>query len=207
MNDGVTRILWYSADLQSTERFTSGPSSGGWRLAGTLVLPIEGEPAQITYTVDVDPAWRARRVDATVERAEGVRRVEMSADGDGWTVQGVPAGALDGCVDVDLAFSPATNTLPIRRLASAAGARSLPVAWLRFPELDVVRSEQTYTRLGPHRWRFRLDDFTAELEVDAGGHVLRYGAARTGAAAERAAVTDLRPPRGDLWVALAHRVG
>src|SRR6478752_2249969 len=65
-----------------------------------------------------------------------------------WTVDGAPARALSGCSDVDLGCSPSTNTLPIRRLRLAIGAsHSIKAAWIRFPELQIVKAEQTYTRL------------------------------------------------------------
>lgn len=190
MSDDVvssTRILWRSAELESLERFTSSPIIDGWRFDGLVVLPVDGEPTQISYQVEVDAGWRTRRADVTIARQGGDRRITFAADGDaGWTLDGGPAEALTGCVDVDLGFTPATNTLPIRRLGMDVGeTRTLPVAWLVFPEVVIERNEQTYTRLAVDRWEYRSDGFVAELAVDAGGYVLRYG--------------------DDLWVAVAHR--
>jgi uncharacterized protein len=59
------------------------------------------------------------------------------------------------------------------------------VAWLAFPELTLQPLRQTYTRLADDRWQYASDGFSAELAVDAGGYVLRYG--------------------DDLWKAVAHR--
>lgn len=201
MNEGVvssptTRILWRSAELESTERFTVATTPDGWRLDGLVVLPVDDEPAQISYWVEVDPMWRARRADVVIDRHGPTRRITFEADGEGaWAVDGTEADALAGCIDVDLGFTPATNTLSIRRLteptatdAIAVGeTRSLPVAWLQFPELVVTRNEQSYTHLAPDRWLFRSGDFSAELAIDADGYVLRYG--------------------DDLWTAVLHRTG
>jgi hypothetical protein len=200
MNDGVathptiTRILWRSAELESLERFTGARTPDGWRLDGLVVLPIDDEPAQISYRVDVDPMWRTRRADVVIDRHGHTRRVTFDADGAGaWTVDGAVADELAGCVDVDLGFTPATNTLSIRRLTEATATdtiavgetRSLQVAWLPFPELDVRRNEQSYTRLAPDRWLYRSGDFSADIAVDPDGYVLRYGDA--------------------LWTAVLHR--
>lgn len=189
MNDGVTRIHWRSAELESAERFTGRRTADGWRLDGLVVLPVDGEPSQIAYRVETDPAWRTRRSDVTIGHEGGERRVTFEATaGGGWAVDGEPAPGLDGCVDVDLGFTPATNTLSIRRLAGdlAVGeTRELAVAWLPFPELVARRNLQSYTRLGGDRWLYRSGDFEAELVVDPGGYVLRYG--------------------DDLWTAVAPR--
>jgi hypothetical protein len=42
-------------------------------------------------------------------------------------------GAGEGCLDIDLGFSPSTNLLPIRRLTLAVGeAATVRAAWLPF---------------------------------------------------------------------------
>ena len=92
-------------------------------------------------------------------------------------IAGASSSTLDRCDDVDLAFSPATNLLPIRRLALAVGATAtVRAAWVRVPELTVEVLEQVYTRLGPERYRYESADgaFQRELVVDATGFVLEY---------------------------------
>jgi hypothetical protein len=72
---------------------------------------------------------------------------------------------------------PATNTLPIRRLAAlqAGQQRVLQMAWVQFPGLEVIPSAQRYQRLAADRWHFSSGDFRAELLVDPDGLVLDYG--------------------------------
>ena len=83
--------------------------------------------------------------------------------------------SLEGCTDVDLGFSPSTNALPIRRLALQVGqSRTVQVAWLRFPQLTVARTVQTYTRLDTTRYRYASGDFEADLTVDDDGFVVDY---------------------------------
>lgn len=95
-----------------------------------------------------------------------------------WRVNGRVRGALEGCDDVDLAITPATNTLPIRRLDPGVGAEvAARVAWVRFPSLAVEPALQHYRNLGGGRFRYerRAGPVRAELEVDARGLVTRYG--------------------------------
>jgi uncharacterized protein len=89
----------------------------------------------------------------------------------------VEVPAVAGCLDVDLAFTPATNILPLRRLALAVGeSREMTAAWVRFPDLSVEPLPQRYTRLDERRVRYesRGGAFTAELEVDELDLVVRY---------------------------------
>ncbi len=87
----------------------------------------------------------------------GHRHLSLTTDGDGnRSRDGQPLDEVAGCLDVDLEWSPSTNTLPIRRLALGPGETiSLGAAWVRFPSLEVQRLEQTYDRLEEGRYRYR----------------------------------------------------
>jgi hypothetical protein len=90
-----------------------------------------------------------------------------------------PVPDVDGALDIDLGFTPATNTLPIRRLALAVGeSAAVRSAWLRFPELRFEPLEQTYTRETAQTFRYRAmvdgEPFAARLDTDPFGRVVRY---------------------------------
>ena len=99
---------------------------------------------------------------------------ELAEIGGLWSGKDRPP-EFEDCVDVDLSFTPATNTLPIRRLGLEVGEEAdIHVAWLVWPELGVRRVRQRYARLAPNRYRYAQDDFAAELTVDEQGLVLDY---------------------------------
>ena len=76
---------------------------------------------------------------------------------------------------MDLGCSPSTNTLPIRRLRLGLGAsQTIQAAWIRFPELEVVKAAQTYTRLDEYTYRYASGTFQAEISVDDDGVVAAY---------------------------------
>ena len=104
-------------------------------------------------------------------------RIELRADGHGrWERDGAVVIDSAACLDVDLGFSPLTNSLPIWRLGLEPGAaQDIETAWLRFPGLDLILGAQTYERLGERTWRYRSDGFEAPVEVDDAGLVLAYG--------------------------------
>lgn len=176
-------VLWHCTELRSSEVAVLDDDPTGPSLRGTTALERDGVPCLVTSEVVADARWRTTSVTATVAAAGDSRRFELAALDGVWTREGRPAPELEGCTDVDLGWTPSTNTLPIRRVVAsstspvdATGVHTIRVALLRFPELDLAAAEQTYERLAEDRWRFAMDDFTAELVVDpASGLVLAYG--------------------------------
>lgn len=173
----MASILWRSALLNSTEYCEVAPTSGGHRIRGVVLVPIQDRAATVRYSVEVDERWRSRVVEVTTTPGGRSRRVELSGDGQAhWRVNAAPAPSLDGCIDVDLGFTPATNTLPIRRLDLDVGETAvITAAWVRFPEFNVEAAEQSYERIEERLWRYRSGSFVADLTVDSSGLVIRYG--------------------------------
>jgi hypothetical protein len=161
------------------ERCLLSEDAGLMRLEGTVLTLLGANPAEIRYRVRCDAHWKTKSCVVHVEMPGSVKTIALGVNDQGsWTQNGVPVSEFDGIVDVDLGFSPSTNTLPIRRLRLGIGqAARISVVWLRFPELDTVRSEQVYTRLAENVYRYDsgAGDFSAELEVDGTDIVTRYG--------------------------------
>ena len=169
-------ILWQGLIAPSMERFVAARTENGCQLSGLILQAHQGEPYVVRYSIDVDDAWRTRAVEVEVEN-DGQHRVTLAADGAGhWLRDGEPLPAVENCLDVDLEWSPSTNTLPIRRLGLAIGqTNAVAAAWVRFPLLEVQRLDQSYERLDERRYRYRSGRFTADLAVDEEGIVLQYG--------------------------------
>jgi hypothetical protein len=174
-------VHWRRLDHPAHEDAVLAPIAEGWSLASTVagMLP-DGRSYALSYEVTCAPDWVTR--DATVVGQIGgvAVRVTLVRDPETgrWARDGAPAPAVDGCLDVDVGFSPGTNTLPIRRLALAVGAEaSVRAAWLRFPELDLEPLEQVYRRVDEMRYLYESDggEFRTTLDVDGAGLVRRYG--------------------------------
>jgi hypothetical protein len=147
-------------------------------IEGTAVFSEAGRPCRLDYRVVCDAAGRT--VSTRVTGSLDVTAVDVAIDVDAtrsWTLNGQPCPAVQGCEDVDLSFSPATNLLPIRRTRLAVGAR-VPVraAWLRLPGLTLEVLDQTYERVSESQYRYesRGGSFVAMLETNAVGLVTRY---------------------------------
>jgi len=173
-------FVWERVDGVGTEHVRVGVEDGV-RAEGVAV-GIDDAPFSVSYRIRCDEADRVRSVRA--ERCDGTAGVDLEHDGDGaWTDgSGDPIPELSGCLDVDVAVTPFTNAIPIRRLGLAAGeSRDLRVAYVDAPRMTVRAADQRYTclsELDADGGRFRYENtesgFAAELSVDADGVVRDY---------------------------------
>jgi len=182
----TTRVAWRRTDeVEVDEHCTLSIRDAGLSLVGTVLGADAGQPIRVEYRVLADGTGLTTAAHIRDLRGFGQRTLALARDTRGnWTVDGRPARALRGCTDVDLGCTPSTNTLPIRRLRLAIGrTESIKAAWVRFPELEVERAVQTYTRLDEFTYRYASGAFEAEVTVDEHGLVAAYAAwRRTGVA-------------------------
>lgn len=175
-----SRMSWRRLDVPGREDARIDPTPDGWRLAGALDVDESGVTARLRYTIHCDRRWRTVRAEVEGLVAERVVHVALAADGEGhWACDGAALPELAGALDVDLGFTPATNTLPIRRLDLAVGdVAPVQTAWLRFPALRLEPLAQTYTRLDERTYRYEAvvdgAPFVARLDTDALGRVVVY---------------------------------
>jgi hypothetical protein len=150
-------MLWRRLDVPGHEV----ARLDGRRLRGTAVF----DETSLSYDITCDEAWHTRH--ATVRGWIGTREIDLT----------LTAPLLEGCIDLDLNFSPSTNLLPIRRLNLAIGEEAqVRAAWLRYPSMELEPLEQRYRRTGERTYRYESGGgaFTSELLVDADGFVLDY---------------------------------
>ena len=171
------RVTWRRSDEVATdEHCTLAVRGGGLSLIGTVIGSEEGVPIRVEYRIVADGAGLTTAAHVRYVRGFETRTLVLERDAKGnWKVDGAGARSLKGCTDVDLGCSPSTNTLPIRRLRLATGgSETIRAAWVRFPELSVEKSSQTYARLDEFTYRYASGSFEAELTVDDDGLVASY---------------------------------
>lgn len=172
MEGRLATVLWRDRRSGALERCVLERMDGGFRLAGTVLLAAGGVPLEVRYAVMTDARWVTREVAVRVADTDGLI---LAADGGSWWRDRTEVPRLDGCLDVDLGFTPATNTLPINRLDLAVGEeRQVTAAWLQAPSLELRPLPQRYERLDERAYRYRSGEFTARLEVDHLGLVRDY---------------------------------
>jgi len=132
----------------------------------------------VRYRIECDAGWKTRSVELDVWRGDHQELLTLAADADQrWRRSGVELDSFRGLVDVDLGFTPSTNTLAIRRLSLDKGESGVTTTvWVDFPTLEIVRFPQRYTRLEEDVYLFESlkDPFKARLKVDEFGLVTDY---------------------------------
>jgi hypothetical protein len=169
---------WREWEGEGLEHLALAERPDGWTAESVLSSTGGGSPFTARYRILLDRGWNTRRVEAA--RAGEGRGLVVESDGAGnWSGPSLgPIPALRGARDVDIAATPFTNSLPVRRLSLAAGAsKDLLVATVRLPGLSLGAARQRYTCIEPGR-RYRFEDldggFSAEFSVDAHGLVIDY---------------------------------
>ena len=169
--------LWRRVKGIGLERFELLRETGGWTIRGTIIALGERGPAEARYTICCDAAWRTQTTDISLREASGARSLRVRADQGHWFENGQEKKDLAGSVDIDLGWSPSTNTIAIRRLDLPLGSLSGPLtmAWVRFPELTIEPSAQEYRRVDRLRYRYTSGNgFSALIDVDGEGLVVEY---------------------------------
>jgi uncharacterized protein len=167
------RLSWNGTPEWRAEVCELALSDDGLAATGAQ-LGSSPQPYRAAYELEARGNWATRRLRVEVA---GVGTLELRHDGEG-TWSGVEnASDLEGALDCDLAFSPLTNFMPVRRhrLHEQPGAVEFDMAWVSLPDLAVHRSRQRYEHLAPGRVRFSDEDgFMADLELDPEGFVVTY---------------------------------
>lgn len=175
---GRSGMAWRRLDVPGRDAATLNRGAENWLVVGEAEFVDDGRACRLRYSIDLSPAWHTRTV--AVAGSVGERSVDLAVRVDQrqrWTMNWRQVPSLAGCLDIDLAFTPATNTLPIRRLDLPVGESARVVAaWLRFPELDLEPLEQIYRRVDSTHYDYRAPetDFHAVLTVSPEGWVVDY---------------------------------
>jgi uncharacterized protein len=186
-------VLWrgveeWLAEAASIELDGEGLAATGVQLGAQPV------PYRVDYRLDAAKGFVTRELELT-SIGEGWRRsLVLRHDGPGgWSAAldddgDPPGGAWDGelpdlseALDIDIGFSPLTNSMPILRHGlHREGSREFVMAWVSVPDLRVTASKQRYEHVRADaagatvRFLEIEDEFTADLELDEDGLLISY---------------------------------
>jgi hypothetical protein len=170
-------ILWRGIYFKGHEACRLFQLNNEWCLEGTAVFSSDDRPCRLSYVVTCDSRWNTLRGSVSGWVGDQDVNIEITADAQRWTLNGVEESAVEGCIDLDLNFSPATNLLPIRRLNLEIGQQTeVKAAWLRFPSFKLELLAQVYTRIDEFTYRYSSagGSFVRDLTVNEVGFVTDY---------------------------------
>ena len=178
MTEHQHSILWKRLDGPGHDACHLAWTGDGWVLEGVGAGREEGKLASLTYRINCNQKWQTRRgrITGWVDGRRVDHRIRRTRAGV-WTLDDQIIPGLDGCIDLDLGFTPATNLLQLRRIALAVGdAAQVPVAWLDVVGGTLERLEQRYERRTELTWWYESPrfDYAELLEVGPEGFVRRY---------------------------------
>jgi uncharacterized protein len=154
----------------------------GYLADGAIIRHFENMPYRVTYKITMDTGWQV--MEARIRSmGEDPRTIHLKSDRAGnWTdEEGVVLQDIYGCSEIDITFTPFTNTLPIRRLNLGEGqSQTIDVAYIDIQDMSVRPVKQRYTCLergdvtSLYRYEGLETGFTADLKVDLDGLVIDY---------------------------------
>ena len=178
MNLRVRTIIWHRLDTSGHESARVFLTKSRWTLTGTAVFVHDRQPCRLDYRLKCDSQWQTLSAKIAGWVGHKVIGVDISVDSEHhWQLNKEQCANVTGCIDLDLNFSPLTNTLPIRRLNLAVGHEArVRAAWLKFPSFKLEPLEQIYRRVKTSKYRYESvgNRFRADLEVDKAGLVIHY---------------------------------
>jgi hypothetical protein len=174
-------VYWQATRWLSLEHLRVRIDENGVHADG-LIVGADAAPLRLRYQLACDRGWRATSLRITDLTSDVYIELQHRA-GEGWrTAEGVEVAELAAAIDVDIAATPFTNTLPIRRLRlEPEQPQELTVVYVEVePTLSVRAARQRYTRraITGAADRFLYEslesDFARELVVDPNGLVVDY---------------------------------
>lgn len=174
-------LTWRAHNSSRMESARVVLSGNRIRAAGRIIAgECADHPAfSASYDLVTDENGVTRRLSLRSTLATGERHASIARDEENYWL--IDAGGthvrstFGGALDVDVVLSPFFNTLPIRRygLAHASGDVTVPVVYVRLPDLLVQEASVTYSS-GADGIHVLSPVSTATVTVDDDGFLLDY---------------------------------
>jgi hypothetical protein len=147
-------------------------------ISSTIVGKYEEKMYLVEYTIRTNQYWETVSLEIRYRHSDRKEHLLLESDGKGnWMLNGKEAGKFKGCIDVDIAVTPFTNTLPINRLQLKEGElHEIQVIYCDLLEQQIRPVRQKYVRLSDKSYHYENipNDFEADITVDEHGLMVDY---------------------------------
>ncbi len=182
MTDDLTHlprtVLWRRIDVEGMDACSFAQRGDDCEISGTALFLDGKQTAKFDYRVSCTSDWSS--LSAWVGGWIGSTKKELTisrSPAGMWIMDGVEVAGVTGLLDVDLGFTPATNTIAIKRLQLFVGQEEETTAvWLDTEDWSFKPLRQVYRRLSETEFAYSSPshDYTATLLTDDFGIVRVY---------------------------------
>ena len=170
--------IWKSDVLNSMEYAGINKKESSWNIISTVILSLnEKESFKIDYAINLNGNWELKEAVINSNNLGIKKTINVKIDENkNWIIDGKKRLFLNTCTDIDLGFTPLTNTIPIRRLDLQINESAEIIAtWIQFPSFEIKPLEQLYTRIDENSYLYESGtNFKAKLLVDEKKIVIDY---------------------------------
>lgn len=170
-------ITWEAIEYVSREHCAVEIDQYGLKAISTIDGIYADEPFKVAYelyanelfetgTLLIKASYGSTKWDITLRCKNGI-----------WYMNNKVHPEFTGCTDVDIATTPLTNTLPIRRLSLGVNEeREIRVVYFDLFKGEIKALSQRYRKLSEHAYHYENipNDFEADIKVDDEGLVVNY---------------------------------
>ena len=151
---GAHAVLWVRQNRSGNDACRFADAHGGYLIDGSAT---DADWNVIRYRIRARDDGTTRRARIGAKSRIFIQRAPDNT----WTLNGVTVPAVSGAQDIDFDFTPATMTLPIRRLKLAVGEEA---------EVTVARFDSEKEQLEPVRklYRHTAPDKYELVDVETG---------------------------------------
>jgi uncharacterized protein len=139
-------------------------------------MPSREQRNILWQRLDAPGWWRCLGAELELDEPKN-KLVLIKKAGHDWLGNGKAVAGTRECIDIDIAATPFTNTLPIRRLELRKNqAADISALYIQVPDLAISGVRQRYRclrELGAYTYQ-GLDGREYRVEVDAEGLVTEY---------------------------------
>lgn len=171
-------IIWKGIEYHSLEDCIVDIKGGTLNVVSTIAGSYSGITYLVRYNLQTNASGETMALSIHGALNDKIHKVELNKLSDGlWQVNNNIVDDFTGCMDVDIAITPFTNTLPIRRLNLQPGEeQEIRVIYFDVLEGAVKQLSQKYKCLTPTKYHYENvpNDFEANITVDEDGLVVHY---------------------------------
>ncbi len=173
-----TNLLWTGREYYSLENCIVNTTVNGTEITSTIIGKYKAKIYRVEYHIKTNKKWETKYVEIKSQHSNKVQHHKFKNDGKGnWVTNGKQLPTVKGCIDIDIALTPFTNTLPIKRLHLAKGEeQEIQVLYFDILKNKITAAKQKYIRLSDSEYKFENvpNNFEAIIKIDKQGFIIDY---------------------------------